>query len=612
MVRTFADIEELVGAATKVERVIGELGETPYEPLREEQEEETSESNMEKQVNALNNTFINFFRENVLNPASSSYSIMFEGCQICRRRDHVATTCPRLNEAQLRYAKCNMPHWTANSGSEHTFCAELGHSEDKSWKRPNDGRSHFEAANFIKVLLHDEEATEGIGIGRKLEDAATPYEEPRAELNNTKKEHLNAAEDKISVEVVKTIKEIDNIPELNEEAATIQQDQAPLAVEETDEQIHQAADDQIAAEPVGIVRDLKKTTTLVAEDINIKGELDAEMGKPFTSALPPSAFEDYPVNPRMIVRCTDEQQTQVTQATSKLVDVLVEASKQGDSYSRAEHGMEVRGDDRRVEAESVKLPDNLVAPDHSSMISMQVTCQRPQGHDDNILRTVSRNAYKQHPYMQEFGSSISNRLANVEARTLPPLWLKYCDTGWEKNCLPSIGLWNMMHRKMVNGGVVKHWACINFSRCVTADIAHQCCNELTQMFRTSRMVFGMNPVPTIQGAKPEQCDNAYLTDYEQARVVVPESYQPLSDMEVVVFNKKIVQDKFEETSSAAGDCKVDPDGITETPNVTLKGDCSLKMEELCTYPSPFIAEEPSLGERIVAGSIEEPTCSTRI
>jgi len=48
VVRTFADIEELVGAATEVERVLGELGETPYEPLREEQEEETSESNVEK------------------------------------------------------------------------------------------------------------------------------------------------------------------------------------------------------------------------------------------------------------------------------------------------------------------------------------------------------------------------------------------------------------------------------------------------------------------------------------------------------------------------------------------------------------------------------------
>ncbi len=36
VVRTFADIEELVGAATEVERVLGELGETPYEFLPEE------------------------------------------------------------------------------------------------------------------------------------------------------------------------------------------------------------------------------------------------------------------------------------------------------------------------------------------------------------------------------------------------------------------------------------------------------------------------------------------------------------------------------------------------------------------------------------------------
>jgi len=37
VVRIFANIEELVAAATKLERVLGELGETPFEPLKEEQ-----------------------------------------------------------------------------------------------------------------------------------------------------------------------------------------------------------------------------------------------------------------------------------------------------------------------------------------------------------------------------------------------------------------------------------------------------------------------------------------------------------------------------------------------------------------------------------------------
>jgi hypothetical protein len=131
VVRTFADIEELVGAATEVERVLGELGETPYEPLREEQEEETSESNVEKQVSALNNTLINFFKGNLHDPASSSFSTVFGGCQLCKGGDHMATACPRLNEARPKCAKCNMPHRIENCGIKCTFYTGLGHSEDK-------------------------------------------------------------------------------------------------------------------------------------------------------------------------------------------------------------------------------------------------------------------------------------------------------------------------------------------------------------------------------------------------------------------------------------------------------------------------------------------------
>jgi hypothetical protein len=220
VVRAFVDIEELVGAATEVEKVLGELRETPYEPLREEQEKETSKSNVEKQVTALNSTLINFFKKNAHNPASSSFSIVFGGCQICRVEDHMATTCPRLNEARPKYAKCNMPHRTENCGIKCTYCAGLGHFEDKCWKKPNDGKSHFGAANFVEVLLYDEEATttvedkileqqhveelveatKGIGIvtGKKSEDAVTPYEEPRVELSDTKEEHVDAVEDKIS------------------------------------------------------------------------------------------------------------------------------------------------------------------------------------------------------------------------------------------------------------------------------------------------------------------------------------------------------------------------------------------------------------------------------
>jgi hypothetical protein len=117
-----ADIEELVGVATKVERVLGELGETPYEPLREEHEEDMLKSNVEKQVTALNNTLINFFKGNSQDSASSSSSTAFGGCQLCKGKDHMAIACPRLNEARPKCAKCNVPHRTENCGVKCTFC----------------------------------------------------------------------------------------------------------------------------------------------------------------------------------------------------------------------------------------------------------------------------------------------------------------------------------------------------------------------------------------------------------------------------------------------------------------------------------------------------------
>ncbi len=159
VVKTFTNIEELVGAATELERVLGELGEIPFEPLREEQEEGVSETMMEKQVTALNNTLVNFFKGNVPNPDASSSSTMFGGCQICKGGDHLAIACLRLNEPWPKCAKCGMSHRTKNCGIKCSFYSGLGHSEDRCWKKPKDGKSDSGAVKFLEVLLNDEEAT---------------------------------------------------------------------------------------------------------------------------------------------------------------------------------------------------------------------------------------------------------------------------------------------------------------------------------------------------------------------------------------------------------------------------------------------------------------------
>ncbi len=148
-----------MGAATELKRVLGELGETPFEPLREEQEEGAAEASMEHQVAALNNTLINFFKGGVPNSIPSPSSTLFRKCQVCKGRDHIATMCPRLNEPRPKCAKCGMPHRTENCGVKCSFCSGLGHSEDRCWKKSKDGRSNSGAANFLEVLLDDEAAT---------------------------------------------------------------------------------------------------------------------------------------------------------------------------------------------------------------------------------------------------------------------------------------------------------------------------------------------------------------------------------------------------------------------------------------------------------------------
>jgi hypothetical protein len=157
VVRAFADIEELVDAAVEVERVLGELGETPLEPFKEEREEVTEENIMEKQVSTLNETLINLFK-GVVNKEASSSSTINEGCQMCKGGNHLSTACLRLNEARPKCAKCGMPHRTENCGIKCNYCTGLGHSEDRCWKKAKDEKSPSGAANYLEVLVNDEEA----------------------------------------------------------------------------------------------------------------------------------------------------------------------------------------------------------------------------------------------------------------------------------------------------------------------------------------------------------------------------------------------------------------------------------------------------------------------
>ncbi|XP_022974445.1 protein argonaute 10-like [Cucurbita maxima] len=140
---------------------------------------------------------------------------------------------------------------------------------------------------------------------------------------------------------------------------------------------------------------------------------------------------------------------------------------------------------------------------------LKVTCQRPRDRENDILKVIfQHNAYNNDPYAKEFGINVSEKMTSVEARILPPPWLKYHDTGKEKDCLPQVGQWNMMNKKMINGMTVSRWACINFSRSVQESVARGFCSELAQMCQVSGMEFNTEPVIPIYNARPEQVEKA--------------------------------------------------------------------------------------------------------
>ncbi|GKD75574.1 argonaute 1-like protein, partial [Tanacetum coccineum] len=147
---------------------------------------------------------------------------------------------------------------------------------------------------------------------------------------------------------------------------------------------------------------------------------------------------------------------------------------------------------------------------------LKVTCQRPNEREEDILKTVRHNAYAQDPYAREFGIKISTNLASVEARILPPPRLKYHDTGRERDCLPQVGQWNMMNKKMVNGGVVASWICINFARNVQDNIARAFCSELAQMCNTSGMSFNPEPVLPALSGRPDQVERVLKARFHDA------------------------------------------------------------------------------------------------
>ncbi len=248
VVRTFADIEELVGAVSELERVLGELGETPLEPLKEEQEEGMTGMLMKNPTTAL----INFLEGSMPNPISSFPPALLIECQIYEGKDHVARTCSRLITPWPKCARCGGPHKTESCGVRYPFDSDLGHAEGRYQRKQHEKGSRFGAANFLEALTTVGEAvatvkdrvaerqpvdefvkmTEVTSVvtGKKWQDVVTPCETPRTKTDDTRRKQVNIVEDEGCTGVVTATKEVVSV----HEEATVHLDRAPLVDNETD------------------------------------------------------------------------------------------------------------------------------------------------------------------------------------------------------------------------------------------------------------------------------------------------------------------------------------------------------------------------------------------
>uniref|UniRef100_A0A0D3F187 Piwi domain-containing protein n=2 Tax=Oryza TaxID=4527 RepID=A0A0D3F187_9ORYZ len=167
---------------------------------------------------------------------------------------------------------------------------------------------------------------------------------------------------------------------------------------------------------------------------------------------------------------------------------------------------------------------------------LQVARQPPNERDYNILQTVHQNKYQEDPHAKEFGIKIEEKLVSIKSRILPAPWLKFHDSGETTEFLPQLGIWNMMHKKMINGGRVKSWACVNFCWSVREYAARNFCYDLGFMCRESGMVFSVKPVLPLVIAKPGCVESALRTLHDDVMDILRPQGRKLDLLIVILPN----------------------------------------------------------------------------
>ncbi|XP_048136222.1 protein argonaute 5 isoform X1 [Rhodamnia argentea] len=165
---------------------------------------------------------------------------------------------------------------------------------------------------------------------------------------------------------------------------------------------------------------------------------------------------------------------------------------------------------------------------------LRATCQRPYDRERSIRQMVDENKYDEELLLtKEFGMSVRKELASIEARVLPPPMLKYHESSRDATVGPLMGQWNMINKKMVNGGRVDTWMCVNFSRW-NPNITHQFCDELVKMCSSKGMAFNPQPVLPIRDGQPHQIERVLADINRESRAKLANMNLPRKELQLLV------------------------------------------------------------------------------
>ncbi|XP_022685381.1 protein argonaute 12 [Setaria italica] len=146
--------------------------------------------------------------------------------------------------------------------------------------------------------------------------------------------------------------------------------------------------------------------------------------------------------------------------------------------------------------------------EHQVRNILRLACERPAQREERTLGVLKKNNYTADDYAGEFGIKVNQQLALVDARVLPAPKLKYHDSGKEKVCNPSVGQWNMINKRMVDGGSIKHWACLTFASRINPNEIGRFCGDLVMMCNSIGMQVNTQPCVQIKKARQDDVEAA--------------------------------------------------------------------------------------------------------